>query len=320
MTHDEAIAILGMLGTRHVARWTNSTPRSVERRARALPVIDPALDNIVVSYGGGVNSVALCVWLSQHPELVPRVRAIVMADPGSEHLGTTVYRDVIMPDFLRAHGLPQITVIDRITEGKHRPRAWRLETLEEECLRIGSVPSVAYGYKKCSAKYKAEPQRWWIERQPWAQELWASGGKVTKTLGYDADEDRRVTKALSVDWAPQQERDRFNYLYPLHADGIDREGCEALIASAGLPPCPKSACTFCPNNKLDEWVALRRDEPEAFARAVEMSAAAKIDSPDVVGLMRCNTHGKRQLHVWAAGGYPDVKGGLEDDSPCECAL
>lgn len=82
----------------------------------------------------------------------------------------------------------------------------------------------------------------------------------------------------------------------------------------------KSACTFCPNNTLEEWEELRREEPGAFERAVAMSRAAKIDSPDAIGLMRCNKHGKRQLHVWADGGYSDVRGGEEDEQPCECAL
>lgn len=286
--------------------------------------------NIVVSYGGGVNSVALCAWLATSSH-VGAVKAIVMADPGSEHEHTKRYRDWIMPDFLRAAGLPQITIVNRIDEGQHRPRAWRLETLEQECLRIKSLPSVAYGYKKCSAKYKAEPQRWWLERQQWVVDLWARGEKITRTLGYDKGETRRVQKALRVEWAPDLERQRFRYWYPLHDAGLDREGCERLIAHVGLPPAGKSACTFCPNNTFSEWEALRRNEPEAFERAVAMSANAELDQPDVVGLMRCNRHGKRQLHVWSAGGYPefvthavnpDEEKEIDedtDDMPCECS-
>lgn len=277
------------------------------------------MNDLVVSYGGGVNSAALCVWLAQNGHAA-KVRAITMADPGSERRTTLAYRDEVMQPYLARVGMPPVTVLNRIEEGQHRPRAWRLETLEQECLRIGSIPSVAYGYKKCSGKYKGEPQRWWLERQPWAQALWAAGGKVTKVLGYDADEGRRVEKALSVDWASAQERTRFAYWYPLYEAGLDREACVDLVERAGLPAPGKSACTFCPNNTLAEWQEIRRDEPEAFARAVAMSRAAKIDAPDVVGLMRCNPHGKRQLHVWADGGYPDVAGGHEDDQPCECAL
>jgi hypothetical protein len=51
-------------------------------------------------------------------------------------------------------------------------------------------------------------------------------------------------------------------------------------------------------------------------------SAATIESPDVVGLMRCNPHGQRQLHVWADGGYPDIaqEKQTENEQPCECAL
>ena len=49
-------------------------------------------------------------------------------------------------------------------------------------------------------------------------------------------------------------------------------------------------------------------------------AEATITAPDVVGLMRCNTHGKRQLHVWAEGGYGASDTGREEEMPCECAL
>lgn len=278
-------------------------------------------DHIVVSYGGGVNSVAVCVWLAQRTNLARFVRAIIMADPGSERRRTTQFRDEVMQPWLAAHGLPQIIVVNRIDEGRHRPRAWRLETLEQECLRIGALPSAAFGRKKCSAKYKAEPQRWWLERQPWAQALWARGGKITKVLGYDAEEGRRAEKSAADGWKTQVELDRFQMWFPLFEAGLDREACERLIADAGLPSPGKSACTYCPNNTLEEWEDLRREEPEAFARAVAMSrTASSVSTPDVVGLMRCNEHGKRQLHVWADGGYgTEIRSGREDDMPCECA-
>lgn len=269
---------------------------------------------IVVSYGGGVNSVAVLVRLVQLGQ-VPR--AIVMADPGSERQGTVAFRDGPLVPWLTAQGFPPVTVVDRVTEGQHVARAWRLERLEDECLRLESLPSVAYGWKKCSAKYKGDTQRWWAARQPWMRAEWAAGRKITKVIGYDADEQRRVLKAFQNPW----ENERFAPRYPLVEAGWDRDECERQIVQAGLPLPPKSACTFCPNNSLQEWEQLRREEPEAFARAVAMSrkAEATLSSPDVVGLMRCNPHGKRQLHVWADGGYSGQLGEREDELPCECA-
>jgi hypothetical protein len=39
-------------------------------------------------------------------------------------------------------------------------------TLEDECLRSGTLPSLAYGHKKCSLKHKAGPQNTFCNRHP----------------------------------------------------------------------------------------------------------------------------------------------------------
>lgn len=280
---------------------------------------------LVVSYGGGVNTIAVLALLAKRGL---RPHAIVMADPGSEREATIAYREEIARPWLARIGFPDVTVISRIEEGKHRPRAWRLETLRDEVFRRKTLPSIAYGPKKCSAKYKGETQRWWCQRQPWAQSEWAAGRKLVRVVGYDAGEARRVRGVDSpLVWEPKC----FAAWYPLVEAGLDREACIRLIGLSGLPIPPKSACTFCPANELDEWEELRRDYPEAFADAVAMSRNAEgITDPDRVGMMLCNKKGKRQLHVWADGGY-DNDGPLfagisredEEDArermPCECA-
>lgn len=280
-----------------------------------------------MAFGGGVNSVAVLVWLAR-AGLKPH--AILMADPGSEHAHTVRYRDEILPAWLAAQGFPAVTTTTRIREGEAlqaeaeakgtTSRIWRLETLEGECLRTQALPSVAYGWKKCSAKYKGDTSRWWAKRQPWLADAWASGQRAIKIIGYDASEQRRARPAFQDPW----ESVRFVPWYPLIEAGLDRDDCETLIAEAGLPLPGKSACTFCPHNTMAEWEALRRDEPDAFARAVEMSRNAEpmITAPDAVGLMRAAPHGRRQLHVWADGGYDeaDAREHGEDAVPCECAL
>lgn len=298
---------------------------------------------LVVSYGGGVNSVAVLVLLKR---LGAVPTAIVMVDPGSEWRATYMYRDEVMQPWLKSIGFPTITTITRAEEGRHRSRAWRLETLREECLRTKSLPSVAYGWKKCSQKFKGDTQRWWIRRQPWALETWREfrvatlepgrrtkfnvridGERLIKVIGYDVDEVRRVRSSFQDPW----ENERFVPFYPLVEAKLGRDECVDLIAEEGLSVPGKSACKFCPNNKLAEWERLRREEPDGFAEAVEMSrnAVGSIGSPDVVGLMRCNPHGRRQLHIWAEGGYEvsPASGRVrydDDDErdamPCECAL
>ena len=102
----------------------------------------------VVGYGGGTDSTAMLVGLWRHH--VP-VDLILFADPGAEQPHTYAYLDT-MSRWLENHGMPAIT------------RVWYTEkngqrlTLEQECLRSGTLPSIAYGYKNCSLKHKVAPQ------------------------------------------------------------------------------------------------------------------------------------------------------------------
>ena len=38
--------------------------------------------------------------------------------------------------------------------------------LEQECLRSGTLPAIAYGYKKCSLKHKIDPQEKFCNNYP----------------------------------------------------------------------------------------------------------------------------------------------------------
>lgn len=55
--------------------------------------------------------------------------------------------------------------------------------------------------------------------------------RIIKAIGYDAGEDYRVRKAFQDPW----EDARLIPWYPLVEAGIDRDGCEELIESEGLP-------------------------------------------------------------------------------------
>ena len=94
----------------------------------------------IVGYGGGTDSTAMLVGLWQHH--VP-VDLILFADPGGEQPHTYHYLR-IMDQWLQAHGMPGITQVWYTEKNGQRL------TLERECLRSASLPSIAYGHKKCS--------------------------------------------------------------------------------------------------------------------------------------------------------------------------
>ena len=65
-----------------------------------------------------------------------------------------------MNEWLRAHGMPPITVVEKMDRNGNRL------TLETECLRSGTLPSIAYGFKRCSQKHKVGPQEKFCNHHP----------------------------------------------------------------------------------------------------------------------------------------------------------
>ena len=143
----------------------------------------------VVGYGGGTDSTAMLVGLWQRQ--VP-VDLILFADPGGEQPHTYEYLE-IMERWLLEHGMPPITMVWYTTKDGERL------TLEQECLRSKTLPSIAYGHKKCSLKHKVTPQEKFCNHHPGCRDAWAKGEKVVKLIGYDAGEERRRIKAQPHD-------------------------------------------------------------------------------------------------------------------------
>jgi hypothetical protein len=214
---------------------------------------------LMVSFGGGVNSTAmLCVMVQKSI----RPDAILFADTGGELPET--YRHV--DDFskwLVSREFPPITVVKK---------GGRQETLEENCLRMKMLPSLAYGFKGCSHKYKIQPQEKWANARYKAH--WKAGGRIRKAIGYGAEETRR---------AKIQSDEKYDYWYPLIEWDMDREECLDAIRSMSAPMAGKSSCFFCPAPKLKEIRRLREEYPELYARALLMEANAELTTVKGLG-------------------------------------
>ena len=121
------------------------------------------------------------------------------------------------------------------------------------------------GSKRCSQKHKIGPQEKFCNNYPPCREVWASGKKVVKFIGYDAGEHYRSDKVLLRDLADP----KYSKWYPLMEWGWDREACIRAIEAAGLPQPGKSSCFFCPSMRAEEIIDLNRGMVEALAAAIE---------------------------------------------------
>lgn len=67
-------------------------------------------------------------------------------------------------------------------------------------------------------------------------------------------------------------KDRYDVRYPLREYGFNRKKCGEIIAAAGLPIPPKSACFFCPAMREIEIQRLAVVDPDLYKLAIEMEA------------------------------------------------
>lgn len=246
---------------------------------------------LIVNYGGGVDSTAMLIGLHDRGE---RPDLVIFADTGGEKPDT--YEQIDRMDAkLTEWGWPTIVRVKNAA-----PRS-DYKTLEENCRNNETLPSLAFGFKSCSLKWKAAPMDKWIlgggrgaDKQPgWAPALAALdvGVKPVKCIGYDngpSDSRRAVGKT---------EDDNFIYRYPLREWGWDRATCIERIAREGMSVPVKSACFFCPASKPWELLILAARWPELFLRAIAMedgARAGKHGLKTVAGLWR-----KQSWRNWA---------------------
>ena len=197
---------------------------------------------MVVSFGGGVNSSAMLIGMHERG-ITPD--AILFSDTGGEKPATYQHIED-MRGWCQSVGMPEIkTVRNKIT-------------LEAACLSNEALPSKAFGFGTCSARFKLEPQWKHATAEGWASPVWL--------VGIHAGETRR---------AQRTENTRGDQIrYPLIEWGWQQDDCRQAIERAGLSVPVKSACFFCPAMRKSEVIQLSEQHPDLFARAVEMEQNA----------------------------------------------
>jgi len=251
-----------------------------------------------------------------HRQNIP-IDLILFADTGGEQPHTYAFIE-IFNKWLSEHGLPQITCLKYFDRNKNRL------TLEDECLRSNTLPSIAYGYKRCSLKHKVGVVDKFCNNNALCKDIWKSSNKVDKYIGYDSGERRRIEHAAPIDAADK----KYTKHYPLMKWGWTREKCIEIIESEDLPKPGKSSCFFCPSMKKAEIQALYIHYPELFQRAVDLEIGAAPNLKNIKGLGRrwsweeyikdwLEVQENRKMQT-VLEGYEEAPGGCICGAPCGC--
>lgn len=194
----------------------------------------------IVSYGGGVNSTAMVIFLVK--KKLP-LDYVVFADTGDEMPETYEYlKD--MEKFLSKYKIPFKIVV--VPNG---------DSLSERCMRRKVIPSQVWRW--CTRDMKVVPIHIFYR---------SLNAHVCQYMGIDYDEVERM-KDPKVDYVTN--------IYPLIDYKIGREKCVELIKEAGLPIPVKSGCYFCPFNSIGRWAELYKTHPELYKKAMKIEENGK---------------------------------------------
>lgn len=227
---------------------------------------------VACCFGSGVDSTAMLVALR-----VAGIRpdVITFADTGGEK-ALTLQHVERMNVVLASWDWPLIDVCRKVTLG-----STGYADLYGNCWVNETLPSLAFGMKSCSIKWKQLPQDQFIKgakRGPNAcppHPIWTTyqetGQRIVKLIGYDCGKaDMRRSKNLPTS------DEAFDYAYPLQVIGWARPDCVNAITEylgADLVPI-KSACFFCPASKPWELFWLAAHDPEQLEAALLMERRA----------------------------------------------
>jgi hypothetical protein len=187
----------------------------------------------IISFGGGVNSVALTIMLYKRGEIYP----LVFADTMAEHPETYCYMDYFEREFLSKHGQKIVRINPVNTPEFYTPLA-KSKSLETYCIEKKIVPMSQHNF--CSGSWKRTPL-----------DKYSSPPHI---IGFAWDERHRA-------------RDE---IYPLIDAHLTRQDCMDMISNEGLIMPPRSSCYFCPNQRITQWEDLYEKHPELFEKAIQL--------------------------------------------------
>ena len=198
----------------------------------------------ILSYGGGVQSVAVCVLVATG--WLPRPERIVYADTGREASSTMAYADAHVRPLLAKVGLEIETAphsLSTVDLYGHNG-----DLLIPAFTDTGKLPTM------CSNEWKQRPIMRYLRSRGYGP-----ARPVRLWLGISVDELERA-KPSNTQWVDRW----FPLLFGVQ---FRRSDCLRTVADAGLPEPPRSSCWMCPHRSNAEWRALDAND---LVRATEL--------------------------------------------------
>lgn len=222
----------------------------------------------VLSLGAGVQSTAVYL-LACEGKL--HVDFAVMADTKEEP--ASVYRHL---DWLKGLGGPPILVRGRgrsLGDNLRLGRDWRKGHTSIPAFTLDPEGRQGMIRRACTGDFKIEVVEQTIRRELLGLKprQRAPRGAVVQLFGISTDEAARAERArrqfAKKTWCAPA--------YPLLDLGWSRRDCVEYLKTRVPHETPKSACVCCPYKSNASWADLKANDPEGWARAVEIDRSLR---------------------------------------------
>ena len=192
----------------------------------------------ILSYGGGTQTVAMCVLVAQGK--LPKPDYVIASDTGREMPTTWEYAHKYMRPLLASVGLelhiaPHTLATVDLYSGNS-------DLLVPAYTDTGKLPTY------CSNEWKQRV----VHR--YARQVLGTGTDLLNWIGFSLDEVKRI-------------KNEDGRRYPLVELMLTRADCEYIIDQAGFPLPRKSRCWMCPHQHNAEWREVR-DNPALWQQAI----------------------------------------------------
>lgn len=207
---------------------------------------------VILSYGGGVQTIAILVLVAEGK--LPRPSLAIMADTGRERSSTWRYLEQYAMPLMERFGIEfyraphSLATVDLYSSGG--------DLLMPAYTGAGKLPTF------CSVEWKRRVVRRQLRLLGYGPDQ-----PVIEWLGMSLDEIHRMRHS-DVQWVETH--------WPLVFDvPLRRVECETAIERFGLPVPRKSACWGCPRLNNEEWREIRDDDPDDWQQAIRLDAAIR---------------------------------------------
>lgn len=207
----------------------------------------------ILSLGAGVQSSTMAL-MAAKGELTPMPDAAIFSDVGAEPQSVYDYLDWLEKE------LP--FPVYRVTHKEGLLAHVEEGIANKKFIQVPFYDEKGIGSRQCTNVYKIQP----INK------------KVRELCGYKPRQ--RIKQIEAIIWIGisrdeiqrmKESREKWiEHRFPLVDGRIHRLDCKQWMKKNGYPEPPRSACWFCPYHSQADWRHLKKNEPEEFAKAVEL--------------------------------------------------